>query len=42
LIVRGWEVRDIVSKAPAKPHALTPFARVEAGRLSYPAEQTLF
>ena len=42
LIVRGWEIRDVISKGPAKPHALTPFARVEAGQLSYPAEQTLF
>lgn len=42
LIVRGWEVRDIVSKSAAKPHALTPFAHVESGRLSYPAEETLF
>jgi uncharacterized protein (DUF488 family) len=42
LIVRGWEVRDIISKGPAKPHSLTPFVRVEAGRLSYPAESTLF
>lgn len=42
LIVNGWEVRDIVSKAPAKPHVLTPFARVESGRISYPAEATLF
>ena len=42
LIVRGWEIRDIISKGAAKPHALTPFARVEEGRLSYPAEATLF
>jgi hypothetical protein len=28
-----------VSRAPAKPHSLTPFARVRDGRLSYPAEQ---
>ena len=42
LIVRGWEVRDIIAKGPAKPHSMTPFARVEAGRLTYPAEPSLF
>jgi uncharacterized protein (DUF488 family) len=42
LIVRGWEVRDIIAKGPSKPHAITPFARVDAGRLTYPAEPTLF
>jgi uncharacterized protein (DUF488 family) len=39
LMTRGWTVFDIVSRAPAKPHSLTPFARVRDGRLSYPAEQ---
>lgn len=38
LIVGGWQVRDIIGKAPAKPHSLTPFARVEADRITYPAE----
>lgn len=42
LIVRGWEIRDIIAKGPARPHAMTPFARVEAGRLTYPAEPSLF
>lgn len=37
LIVRGWEVRDIIGSGPAKPHAITPFASVEGLRLSYPA-----
>lgn len=37
LIVRGWEVRDIISSGPAKPHDLTPFAKVEGTQLSYPA-----
>lgn len=36
LIVRGWEVRDIIGTGPAKPHAMTPFVRVEGLRLSYP------
>lgn len=36
-IVRGWEVRDITGKGAARPHAMTPFARVESdGRLIYP------
>ncbi len=39
LTIRGWLVNDIVSRTPAKPHALTPFARMVDGRLSYPAEQ---
>jgi uncharacterized protein (DUF488 family) len=42
LIVRGWEVRDILSKAPAKLHAMTPFAHLEEGRLTYPSESLLF
>jgi uncharacterized protein (DUF488 family) len=40
LIVRGWHVFDIIHRGPAKPHALTPFARVLGGRLIYPAEPT--
>lgn len=36
LIAAGWQVRDILGKAPAKPHKLTPFAYVEADRISYP------
>jgi uncharacterized protein (DUF488 family) len=42
LIVRNWDVRDIISKGPARPHAITPFARIDAGQLTYPAEPTLF
>jgi uncharacterized protein (DUF488 family) len=41
LIVRGWKVFDIISRAPAKPHSLTPFARVADDRLTYPAEEDL-
>lgn len=37
LIAAGWQVRDILGKVPAKPHELTPFAHVEADRISYPA-----
>lgn len=36
LVVRGWEVLEIVGAAPAKPHKLTPFLRVVDGRLTYP------
>ena len=37
LIVRGWEVRDIIGKGPAKPRALTPFAQVADGQITYPS-----
>lgn len=38
LLVRGWQVFDITSRSPAKPHALTSFAQVVGQRLIYPAE----
>jgi uncharacterized protein (DUF488 family) len=38
LIARGWTVIDIMSQAKATPHKLTPFARVEGTRVTYPAE----
>ncbi|MEP6994576.1 MAG: DUF488 domain-containing protein [Acidobacteriota bacterium] len=34
-LARGWEVCDIVSAAPARPHRLPDFARVEGGRVIY-------
>lgn len=37
LVVRGWSVRDIVGRGQVRDHALTPFARVDEGRLIYPA-----
>ena len=37
LIVRGWEVRDVIGPGKVDRHALTPFARVEGLRLTYPA-----
>jgi uncharacterized protein (DUF488 family) len=40
LIVRGWEVCDIISRGPTKPHAMTPFAQVVNGDLTYPGEET--
>lgn len=39
LMVRGWQVLEIVSAAPAQPHKLTPFLRVVDGRLTYPGDQ---
>jgi uncharacterized protein (DUF488 family) len=38
LIARGWTVIDIMSATKATPHKLTPFARVEGTRVTYPAE----
>jgi uncharacterized protein (DUF488 family) len=38
LLVRGVDVHHIVGAA-ADPHRLTPFARLEHGRLTYPAAQ---
>lgn len=38
LAARGVEVLNVVSKGSATPHRLTPFARVEDGRVTYPAE----
>jgi uncharacterized protein (DUF488 family) len=36
LVARGYQVRHILSADPAAPHALTSFARVEDGRVTYP------
>lgn len=38
LIVRGCEVRDIMSVTNAKPHALNPMAEVHGRQVSYPEE----
>jgi uncharacterized protein (DUF488 family) len=38
MVVRGWTVLDIIGPGKVEPHALTEFARVRDGRLSYPAE----
>jgi uncharacterized protein (DUF488 family) len=38
LIARGFEVRDIMSAASARPHHLNPMARVEGRRVIYPAK----
>jgi uncharacterized protein (DUF488 family) len=36
LLARGIEVADILSTKPAKPHALTSFARIDGERVTYP------
>src|SRR5580658_1656240 len=38
LVVRGIEAMEIVDSSPPKPHKLTPFARVDGTRITYPAE----
>ena len=40
LLVRGWEVLDIYDERKAAPHKLTPFARVEGTRVTYPGDET--
>jgi uncharacterized protein (DUF488 family) len=37
LIARGAEVRHIMSRRDAPAHELTPFGRLEEGRVTYPA-----
>lgn len=37
LLVRGLEVMDILSETSAKPHKMTPWARVEGTSITYPA-----
>jgi uncharacterized protein (DUF488 family) len=39
LLVRGWAVLDVMTAAKATPHKLTPFARVDGTRITYPPEQ---
>jgi uncharacterized protein (DUF488 family) len=36
LLARGIEVADILTTKPAKPHALTSFARVDGEKVTYP------
>lgn len=38
MIVRGWEVRDILSAALPAEHHLTPFLRFVDGLITYPPE----
>ena len=39
LVVRGIRVLEIVSAAEPKEHKLTPFAKVEGTRVTYPSDQ---
>lgn len=41
LTVRGVEVRHLMSPTSARPHALTPFARVEGLAITYPDPDAL-
>jgi uncharacterized protein (DUF488 family) len=41
LAVRGVEVRHLVGPGSSRPHALTPFARVDGERLTYPDPDAL-
>jgi uncharacterized protein (DUF488 family) len=36
MLVRGWDVLDLTGPRAAKPHRLTPFARVDGTRIVYP------
>jgi uncharacterized protein (DUF488 family) len=42
LLAHGWQVFDILSARQTKPHALTEFARIANGGVTYPAAPTLF
>lgn len=37
MMLQGWQVRDILSAAPAKEHKLTPFLKVINNQPTYPA-----
>ena len=38
LLAHGREAQEITSRTSLRPHTLTPWARVEQGRITYPAE----
>lgn len=38
LVVRNWQVLDLMSKTSAKPHTLTRFAKVNGTTITYPAD----
>lgn len=40
MLVRGWEVLDLMSAGSAKPHKLTSFARVNGTAITYPPQPT--
>lgn len=38
MLVRGWQVLDIVGETEPAPHKLTPFARLDGVRITYPPD----
>lgn len=38
LVIRGWTVQHIISANSLKTHTLTPFAKPDGDRLTYPSE----
>ncbi len=40
LLVHGFRVEEISGVKRSQPHALTPFARVEGTRITYPAQES--
>lgn len=40
LLARGIEASEITSRIRARPHSLTPFARVRGAHVTYPVERT--
>ncbi len=39
MILQGWQVRDILTKAPAAEHKLTPFLKAVNNQPTYPAPE---
>jgi uncharacterized protein (DUF488 family) len=39
LLVRDIKVEDILSEKSLQPHKITPFAKVEGDRVTYPKEE---
>lgn len=39
LVIRGFQVLEIVSASPPRLHKLTPFARVRGMRITYPTDK---
>lgn len=37
MLARGWDVRHILSKSAASPHEFSKIARLDEGRVTYPA-----
>lgn len=42
LLVRGWDVRDIMTPTSAKPHHLPAWAHVDGTQVTYPPTPDLF